>query len=208
MSENVLKTGTTTVGLIYKDGVVIAADKRATAGNLIVDKSVTKLIKINDYMGVTISGSVSDIQLMTRYLKAELKLKEIRTNRKNTVSEGANLLAGLAYSQIRSYFPGIGHFIVAGYDESPQLYDVFPDGSITEHDQFDASGSGSVFAFGLLENNYKDNMSEGEAVDLALRSISAAQQRDNASGNGVDIWLINKDGIKEVTTKIPQTRLV
>ena len=203
--ENNLKTGTTTVGLLYKDGVVLAADKRATAGNLIVGKNMRKVIKILDNLAITTAGSVSEIQLAEKYMKAELSLKEMRTGRKTSVKEAASFLAGMNYNTIRRYF-GIAHFIVAGYDhEGAQLYDVFPDGSLTKFETpegYVCSGSGSVFAYGILENECKENLDESSAVKIAEKAVQVALQRDSASGNGVTIFVINKDGVKEVVDKL------
>ncbi len=207
--ENVLKTGTTTVGIVCKDCVVLAADKRATAGHFIANKKVAKVQKVNDRMALTMAGTVSDIQLLIKYIRAELKLKEIKTARTTTVKEAANLLAGMVYSNIRkmSMIPGVSHFIFAGYDKNVHLYDVFADGSISEIDDFVSSGSGSVMAYGLLETSYKKDMSEEQGVDLAIKCINAAIQRDSASGGGVDVVAINKDGIKDVAHKLLTQKL-
>ncbi|MBI4980167.1 proteasome subunit beta [Candidatus Woesearchaeota archaeon] len=180
-----LKTGTTTLGMVCKDGIVIAADKRATAGNMIVDKRADKVHIISDDMAVTIAGNVSDAQLIIKLIRAELKLKEVRTGKKPSVKEAANLLGGLLYSSIRqmSMFPGIAHFLLAGKDSSGvYLYDLFPDGSVTKMRDFVSSGSGSVFAYGVLETHYKPDMTVAEGIKLAVKSVNTALQRDSASG--------------------------
>jgi proteasome beta subunit len=202
--ENQLKTGTTTIGLICKDGLVLAADKRATAGNLIVDKKALKIHILEDQFAITTAGSVSDIQLLLKLLRAELALKRFKTNRRSTVKEAANLMSGMVFNNIRvpSMLPGITHFIVGGFDDIGfHLYDLFPDGSLTEIDEFIASGSGSVMAYGVLETLYSQNQSVDEGVKLALKAINAALSRDNASGSGIDIVTITKDGVKKVFSK-------
>lgn len=199
-----MKTGTTTIGLVCKDGLVLAADKRATSGYLISYKKFDKIVSITDNIAVTVAGTVSDVQLLVKYLKAELKLKEIRTGRESTVKEGASLLANFVYSNIRKYslIPGISHFIIGGKDATgAHLYDLSPDGSIVEVDDYISSGSGSVMAFGVLETLYKKGLSVDEGVKLAAKCINAAVQRDIASGNGIDIVTITKDGIKKVFSK-------
>lgn len=199
-----LKTGTTTIGLVCKDGLVLAADKRATSGYLIAWKKFDKIINITDNIAVTVAGTVSDVQLLTKYLKAELKLKDIRTRRETSVKEAASLLANFVYSNIRKYslIPGISHFIVGGKDSAGfHLYDLSPDGSIVEIDDYISSGSGSVMAFGVLETLYKKGLSVDEGVKLAAKGINAAVQRDIASGNGVDIVAITKEGVKKVFSK-------
>ena len=208
--ENVKKTGTTTVGLVCKDGVVLAADKRATAGNFIVDKKVDKVQKITDYMALTTAGSVSDLQLLVKYLRAELKLKNIRTGRPNTVKEAVNLLAGMIYSNIRQFsiIPGVTHFLFAGYDKETSLYDLYPDGSLSKIDDFVSSGSGSVMAYGVLETLWKKNMTEQEGVQMAIKALNAAIQRDSASGNGIDIFSISSQGVKKLETKSINTSIL
>lgn len=199
-----LKTGTTTVSLHYKDGILLFADKRASANGMIVDKKAKKIHKINDYIAVTTAGSVSDIQLLIKIVRAELKLKEVRTNKKIKIKEAANLLSGLLYSSIRRFstLPSIAHFIMGGYEKPSDkflIYDLFPDGSITKVDDYISSGSGSVFAYGVLEAGYKDNLSYEEALLLGIKAINAAMQRDTASGNGIAAMVITKEGCKEIS---------
>lgn len=202
--EERLKTGTTTVGMVCKDGVVLAADKRATAGTMIVDKRAEKVHVITDDFAVTIAGCVSDAQLLIKLIRAELKLKEVRTNKKPTAKEAANLLGGLQYSNIRrpSMLPGIAHFLMAGRDsQGVHLYDLFPDGSVTKIRDFISSGSGSVFAYGVLETQYDANMGTNEGVKLAVKAVNTALNRDSASGNGIDVIVINEKGITRVMNK-------
>lgn len=210
IEQRELKTGTTTVVLACKDGLVLSADKRATSGYMVSFKKFDKIINISDSIAVTVAGTVSDVQLLIKYIKAELKLKKIRTGRENTVKEATNLLAALVYNNIRklSLIPGISHFLVGGKDESGfHLYDLSPDGSLVEIDDYVSSGSGSVMAYGVLETLYKKNMTIEEGVKLVAKAINAAVQRDIASGNGIDIVTITKDGIKKVFSKEIDTRI-
>ena len=204
MENNELKTGTTTVGLVCKDGLVLAADKRATSGYLISYKKFDKIMPITSNMAVTVAGTVSDVQLLVKYLRAELKLKDLRTNRETSIKEASSLLANFVYNNIRKYslIPGISHFIMGGFDSKGfHLYDISPDGSIVEVDDYISSGSGSVMAFGVLETLYKKGLTIDEGIKLAAKCINAAVQRDIASGNGIDIVTITKDGFKKVFTK-------
>lgn len=206
-----LKTGTTTVGIKCKDGIVLAADKRATAGNLIIDKKALKVRYITDKIALTMAGTVSDVLLMIKLLKAELKLKTIRTNREANVKETANLLSNMVYNNIRKFstIPGVSHFIVGGVDATGfHLYDLFPDGSLTEIDEYISSGSGSVFVYGVMESQFKKNMSTDEGIKLAVKAINSSIQRDNASGNGIDVTVINKEGCKRVLEKELKTSLL
>ncbi|MBN2141762.1 proteasome subunit beta [Candidatus Woesearchaeota archaeon] len=204
MNENqILNTGTTTVGILCKDCIVMAADKRATAGHFIANKNVDKVVPVTDRIAVTVSGTVSDIQYITKLLKAELKLKDIRSSRESTVKEAANLLTELVYNNVRKFstIPGITHFLLGGADENLHLYDLYMDGSISEIDDFVSSGSGSVMAYGVLEASYKPGLTEAEGVELVLKAIQAAIQRDSASGEGVDVYVIAKDGLRKVAAK-------
>ncbi len=203
-NENIMKTGTTTLGIICKDGIILAADRRATAGNMIVDKKAQKVFKINDNMALTTAGGVSDIQLLVKLLKAELALKSVRTEREPNVTEAVNLLAGMVYSNIRkmSMIPGISHFLFGGVDsEGTHLYDIYPDGSLSKNDEFISSGSGSVMAYGVLETLYKKDIKIEEGVKLAVKCLNAALQRDSASGNGIDIITITDKGVNKILEK-------
>lgn len=202
--EEQLKTGTTTVGIVCKDGVVLAADKRATAGNMIVDKRAEKVHILNDDFAVTIAGTVSDAQLLIKLIRAELKLKEVRTMKKTTAKEAANLLGGLLYSNIRrpSMLPGIAHFLMGGKDvDGVHLYDLFPDGSVTKIRDFISSGSGSVFAYGVLETQYRSDMTTSDGIKLAVKAVNTALQRDSCSGNGINIVVVNDKAVKQVMNK-------
>jgi proteasome beta subunit len=207
--EKVLKTGTTTVGVVCKDCIILGADKRATAGHFIANKDVDKVQIINDYLAVTTAGTVSDIQLMVKLIKAELKLKELRTKKQPTVEESANLLSSMVYANIRkmSMIPGVSHFLIGGYDTDKHLFDLYPDGSIAELNDFVSSGSGSMMAYGVLETKFKAGMSEEEGVNLVIQSLNAAIQRDSASGEGVDVFVIEKKGIRKAFHKMLNTRI-
>ncbi|MBD3313449.1 proteasome subunit beta [Candidatus Woesearchaeota archaeon] len=201
--QDMMKTGTTTIGIVCKDGVVLAADKRATAGHMIVGKRFDKIHQVDDRIAVTIAGMVSDAQLLVKLIRAEIKLRKVRTNVEFSIKEAANLIASMAYSNVRkmTMFPGIVAFVVGGMDEEPGLYNIGPDGSVTEEPEFTSDGSGSVFAFGVLETEYKKGMNLEEGQKLAKRALNAALQRDSASGSGYDIFTITKEGVKKTVTK-------
>ena len=193
--------GTTTIGLMCKDGIVLAAEKRATAGTFVADKKSEKIYKITDNLVITTAGTVSDAQLLTKLIRAELKLKEVRTDRGSTAKEAANLLASLIYGNIRKYslIPGITQFLLAGTDkEGYHLYDLFVDGSVMECDEYVSSGSGSTVVYGVLEAMYRKDMTLKEGIELCVKCLNVAMQRDIASGNGMLIYTISKDGIKKV----------
>lgn len=199
-----IKTGTTTVGIYTSEGIVLAADKRATAGYFIANKKIEKVYAISDNVAITIAGLVSDLQLITKLMKAELKLQRIRTGKDPTVKEATNLLATIVYHNIRKFstIPGITGFLVGGYDNSGcHLYEIGVDGSVTEHDEYAADGSGMMMAIGVLDTLYKKDIKLNDAVKLAVKAINASLQRDAATGEGVDVVTITKQGVKKVFHK-------
>ena len=201
--ENFKKTGTTTIALKCKDGIVLAADKRAGAG-IIVDKRTQKVFKITDNIALTMAGVASDAQLITKLITAELSLMKIRKEREVTVKEAAHLLSGIVYNNIRrpSMIPGISHFLLGGKDIAGfHIFDIYPDGSLSECIDFLSSGSGSVMAYGVLDTLYKENMTIQEGVQLAVKAINAAIQRDMNSGDGIDVYIITQEGVKQFLTK-------
>ncbi len=201
--ENYKKTGTTTIVLKCKDGIVLAADKRASAGS-IVDKRTQKVFKITDNIALTMAGVASDAQLITKLITAELSLMKIRKEREVTVKEAAHLLSGIVYNNIRrpSMIPGISHFLLGGKDMVGfHIFDIYPDGSLSECIDFLSSGSGSVMAYGVLDTLYKENMTIQEGVQLAIKAINAAIQRDMNAGDGIDVYIITQEGVKQFLTK-------
>ncbi len=198
--EKKLSTGTTTLALKGKDFVILAADKRITAGNYMPHEDFTKILEVSTGIGVTVAGMVSEVQLLSKYLKSELKLTEIRSRRRVTVEEAANLLATWTYGAIRSR-GGVAHFIMGGVDKEPKIFDISPDGTIIEAKTFATSGSGSLHAISVLDTKYRSDLSENEAVNIAKEAIVAAMTRDNASGHGYTIWVINDQGIKDKIDK-------
>ena len=209
MTENTLKTGTTTVALHCKDCVVMAADMRATAGYLIANKNIEKVFALTDNIVITIAGSVSAIQIITKYMRSEIKLRMLRSGRDFLVKEVASLLRNWVYSMIRhSGGMDVSHFLIGGRDrDGIWLYDLFPDGSLTMVDDYATSGSGSSFVYGVLESNYKADLTEQAGIDLAIKSVDTAMQRDIASGNGLNVYVVDKNGARKVATKRVNTHV-
>ena len=208
--DNVLKTGTTTMGLVCKDGIVLAADRRATMGNIIADKKAQKIHQITDNIAMTIAGTVSDAQLLIKLIQSESRLKSIRTGKESIIREVANLSSRLVYNNIRqmSMIPGITHFLMGGKDMyGYHLYDIFVDGSISKCEEYVSSGSGSISAYGVLETLYKKDLSVEEGVKLAVKALNAALQRDSASGSGYDVITITEQGFKQILAKEIDTKI-
>jgi proteasome beta subunit len=199
---NVTKTGTCTVGIMCKDGLVLAADQRISVGEGLIMGKIKKILKLNDNIVVTTAGNVSDIQFIVRLAKAELGLKRIKSKTMPSVKEAANLFANLCYENIRKFSTvvGISHFIMGGKDSSGfSLYDITPDGSVVEEKKFATSGAyGSIIGLGLLDNEWKPNMALEEGKKLAHKVISTAVKRDATVGEGVDIVVIDKSGVGEI----------
>ncbi|HLC85756.1 MAG TPA: proteasome subunit beta [Candidatus Nanoarchaeia archaeon] len=214
MTEDYLlkKTGTTTVGIVCKDGVILAADRKMTLGGQIVsNKKFEKVFAINEDIAITIAGLVSDVQLLTKLIKAQIKLDELKKGKKIKVKEAANMLANLVYSNIRKFstIPGVTGFLLGGKDaEGLHLYELGMDGSLTKCDDYVADGSGMLFALGVLEANYKEDVTVEEGLKLAVKAVSASMQRDTASGAGMDVISITKEGIRKVFSKQLDTKLV
>ncbi|OIO41132.1 proteasome subunit beta [Candidatus Pacearchaeota archaeon CG_4_9_14_3_um_filter_31_7] len=212
IKKNIMKTGTTTVGIKFKNGVVIGADRRATFnGMFIAHKNMTKVLPITDNIIVATAGNVSDIQFLVKLIKAELRLKKLKTKKESTLKEAANLLASIAYNNIRrlSTIIAITSFLVAGRDRNGfWLYDVQPDGSTSEYTDFVSSGSGMVVAYGVLEDSYDENITKEKAIDLAVKALSAAMKRDIPTGSGIDVYVIDSKGVeKAVAEKVKEVRV-
>lgn len=192
----VRKTGTTTVGLICKDGVILAAEKKSTMGYLVASKESEKILPVADHIAMTIAGVSGDAQTLGRYLKAELKLFEIQNQRKISVKGASTLLSNIL--QGSKYYPFYVQLILAGFDDTgPAIFSLDAIGGWEEEKKFFSTGSGSPMALGVLEDSYRDNISIEEGKKIAFRAIKAAIERDIASGGkGVDIAVITKDGIK------------
>jgi proteasome beta subunit len=192
------KTGTTTVGMVCKEGVVLAAEKKSTLGYLIASKESEKILPIEDHIALTIAGASGDAQALARYMKAELKLFSIQNQRKISVKGASTLLANILQSGRWTFLPYMVQLIIAGFDSTgPSIFTLDAIGSSEEEKKFFSTGSGSPMALGVLEDNYKEGISIDEGGKLAVRAIKAAIERDIASGGkGIDVAVITKDGIK------------
>jgi proteasome beta subunit len=195
--EKGMKTGTTTVGITASDAVVLAAERKATMGYLVASQDAEKIHQIDDNLGMTIAGMVGDAQALIRYIKAELKLYALQEGKKMTTEAASTLIANILYS--RRFYPYIVQLVVAGYDSKPSLFTMSPDGSVMPEKYF-STGSGSPVAFGVLENEFRENLSVEEAKKLAIRAVRAATKRDIASGgSGIDAVVVSKAGFKRVS---------
>lgn len=189
--------GTTTVGLVCRDAVILAADHRATMGTLIADKEAKKIWEIADHMALTTAGVVGDNQALVRLMKAEAALYELQS-RKMPVDAAATLLSNILNQQ--RYFPLYIQMILGGYDTEGRVYEVDMVGGVTPK-KYSATGSGSPVSYGVLEALFKENMSVDEAKEVVTKAMKAAIERDSAVGNGFDILTITKKGITRELVK-------
>lgn len=202
--EKKILKGTTTVGVTFSNGIVIAADKRATYGSFIASKEVEKIHMIDDKMAMSIAGGVGDAQTLVRFIKAEVELYKYSNGENMTVQGAATLLANIL--QGNKYFPYLVQLIVAGVDEKPRIFDLDPFGGLME-EKYVSTGSGSVVAYGILDEYFKEGLSENEAIKVAAKAVAAAMKRDNATGEGIDLITITGDKVKRLTKDQVQTFL-
>ena len=194
------KTGTTTLGIVCNDGVVIAAEKKSTMGYLVASKETEKIYDLNDYIAMSIAGASGDAQTLVRYMRAEIKLFEIQKQRRISVKAASTLLANILHGGRWTFLPYMVQLMIAGYNGGPHIFSLDAIGAVEEEKKFFSTGSGSPMALGVLEDSFNENMSIEDGGKLAVRAIRAAVERDIASGgNAIDIVTITKDGIKRKT---------
>lgn len=195
------KTGTTTVAIKFKEGILLAADSQSTIyGMMRYSLQEEKIQNITDNIAVTGAGDSGEITIMEKLLKAEIKLFEVRTGRKPTVKETANLLAQIQLNSKES------HFLLGGVDQTGEYtFDVMP--GLAMEKEYAFSGSGSFYALSMLDNEYKRNMTEKEATDTAIKVISTSIGRDVFSGGEIKIKIITNKGIKDKTEKAKPTKV-
>ena len=205
LKKHISKTGTTTVGIVCKEGIILAADKRATLGGsggvAYISRKIDKIIPVTNDIAVTTAGQVSDAQKVVKLTRAELKLKELRTKKKPTIKEAANLFSSIVYQNIRQFSPiiSITHFLLAGHDkEGSYLYEIGADGTLDHIKDYTSTGSGMLQADPILDAEYKKGLTIDEGVELAKKCINASRKRDVGSGEGMDIYVITKDEVKSV----------
>ncbi|MDE4078244.1 archaeal proteasome endopeptidase complex subunit beta [Candidatus Methanosphaera massiliense] len=186
--------GTTTVGFVCKDGVVLATETRATMGSLVANKNADKLFQLDDKIGATIAGTVSHAQSLMDILKAEISLYKLRNEKEMSIDSLAVLTSNILKSQ-----PFYVQTIVGGVDKKgPKLYSMDPSGSYIE-DKCISTGSGSPYALGVLEDRYNEDITVEEGKEVAIKAITSAMERDVYSGNHYRLATITEDGMKIYT---------
>jgi proteasome beta subunit len=197
-NELILK-GTTTVGVICRDGVILASDTRVTMGFFVAHHKGKKVYKIDDHLAMTISGNVADAQKAVEILKVNAQLYRLNNGRPMPVSSAARLISNLLFSS--RYAPLIAQILIGGVDTTgPHIFSVDPFGSITE-EKCVATGSGSPVAYGVLEDKFKQDASIKDTLPIVVRAVESAMKRDSASGDSFDVSIIDKKGYRELNEK-------
>lgn len=193
-AEDALKTGTTTIGIKLKDGVILASDQRATMGNLIAHSHVQKVYQLSDNIGMTIAGVVGDAQLMVRFMQSEISIYSMKKGAPMSVTAAATLVASVIR---QGFYLGL---IVGGYDRTGgHVFSIDGAGGYIE-DNYMSVGSGSSFALGSLEATFKEGMTKEEGIDAAITALNSARRRDNCTGDGMLVSYIGPDGYESIPT--------
>ncbi|TFH19213.1 archaeal proteasome endopeptidase complex subunit beta [Candidatus Bathyarchaeota archaeon] len=191
--------GTTTVGVVCSDGVILATDTRATMGNFIASKHAKKVYQITDYLAMTIAGGVAVAQRVVEILKVNASLYELEKNRHMPVQSAARLVQTLLFSNREAGAPLPMQAIVGGYDETgPHVYNLDPYGSLTE-EKMVSTGSGSPYAYGVLEAQFKEDSKVEDTLRVVVKAVDAAMKRDVASGDSFDVAIIDDKGFRELS---------
>jgi len=191
--------GATAVGITFDGGVVFASEKRIAFGNFLVSKSTKKTFPITPKVGATCAGLVADMQILTLQISALAKIRKMDLKRDVPPNTIAKMMSNMMYE--RRYFPLLTQVIVGGVVDKPIMYTLDPLGSVLP-DEYAAVGTGAEMALGVLDPQFKANMTKDEAIDLAKRAVRSAALRDSASGDGLDVLVITKDGTEEFTEDI------
>ena len=191
--------GATAVGITFDGGVVIASEKRVAYGNFLVSKSTKKTFQLTPRVGAACAGLVADMQLLSMQISALAKIRKMEIKREIPPNSIAKMMSNMMYE--RRFFPLLTQVIVGGIIDKPVIYTLDPLGSVLP-DEYAAVGTGAEMALGVLDPQFKEKMTEKEAIELAKKAVKSATLRDTFSGDGIDFLIIKKDGIKEFTEKL------
>lgn len=198
VDQLVLK-GTTTIGVVCKDGVVLASDTRVTMGFYVAHKHGKKIYKIDEHLGMTIAGTVADAQRVVDILSANAQLYRLNISRPLPVSSAARLIANLLFSS--RYVPLLTEVLIGGVDDTgPHVYSLDPFGRLTE-EKCVSTGSGSPVAYGVLEDKYKEELSVHELLPVVVKAVDAAMKRNIGTGDSFNVTVIDDKGYRELSEK-------
>jgi proteasome beta subunit len=191
--------GATAVGISYQDGVLLAAEKRVSYGNFVVNKNTKKTFPVTEFVGAACAGMIADMQVLVRQVGALAKIRKLETKRNVAPNSVAKLMSVIMFE--RRFFPLLTQVIVGGVDGKPQIYTLDPLGSLLP-DEYAAVGTGAEMALGIMDGEYKKELSEEKAKELAIKAIKSSIQRDSSSGDGIDLLMINSNGYREESLKV------
>lgn len=191
--------GATAVGITFDSGVVFASEKRIAYGNFLVSKTTKKTYTLTDKVGTSVAGLVADMQILVLQIKALAKIRKMELKRDIPQNSIAKMMSNMMYE--RRFFPLLTQVIVGGVVGKPSIFTLDPLGSVLP-DDYAAVGTGAEMALGVLDQQFKPNLTEKEATELAIKSVKAATMRDSFSGDGIDVLVITKQGTKEFTEKL------
>lgn len=190
--------GATAVGITYNNGVLLASERRISYGNFVVNKNTKKTFTVTDHVGAACAGMVADMEVLVRQVSALSKIRRLETRRDIQPNSVAKLMSVIMFE--RRYFPLLTQVIVGGINTRPEIYTLDPLGSVLP-DRYAAVGTGAEMALGVMDADYSESLDEEKATSLALRAIRSSIQRDSASGDGIDMLIINQEGKKELSHK-------
>ena len=191
--------GATAVGITFDNGVVIASEKRIAYGNFLVSKTTKKTFQLTPNVGAACAGLVADMQILALQISALAKIRKMEIKREIPPNSIAKMISNMMYE--RRFFPFLTQIIIGGIIDKPSIYTLDPLGSVLP-DEYAAVGTGAEIALGVLDPQFKEKMTEKEAVELAKKAVKTATLRDSFSGDGIDFLVINKEGCKEFSEKL------
>ena len=183
--------GATAVGISFADGVTLAAEKRVSYGNFVINKQTKKIFPVTKSIGAACAGMIADMQVLVRQVEALAKIRKLETRRDIATNSVAKLMSVIMFE--RRFFPLLTQVIVGGVDTKSRIYTLDPLGSVLP-DDYAAVGTGAEMALGVLDSEYKSSITAEHSKDLALKAIRSSIQRDSASGDGIDLLMITKGG--------------
>lgn len=191
--------GTTTIGVVCKDGVILASDTRVTMGFYVAHKHGKKVYQIDEHLAMTVAGSLADAQMAVNVLTANARLYRVNLGRPLPVASAARFLANLLFSA--RYVPLMAQVLVGGVDATgPHVFSIDPFGSLTE-EKYVSTGSGSPVAYGILEDKFREGAAVKEMLPVIVKAVNASMKRDAASGDSFNIAVIDDKGYRDLTEK-------
>ena len=191
--------GATAVGISHVNGVILASEKRVSYGNFVVNKNTRKTFSVTNHVGAACAGMVADMQVLVRQVGALAKIRKLETRREVAPNSIAKLMSVIMFE--RRFFPLLTQVIVGGIHIKPEIYTLDPLGSLLP-DEYASVGTGAEMALGILDDEYKPNMPQEKAKEIAVKAIKSSIQRDSSSGDGIDLLLITNKGANEESLRL------